>query len=479
MNIVQQPAAKLLATGSEIIFTVKDNSVITNVKGKYVAEVYIGTDGATLITGNPTCVLKVNPNSHGVGIFDFSSVFDNYVSPDYEGGQSVSTNNTWLSKYKGANYTSITPHSVHQVDRFVTNKKSVRYFTINFYVEYATSVTEPVLPDRTNEWQTARFIMFNGYLDNTEILYRSGATGGFAYNFEGNNWTLKSNDSKFLTNAPPVKQYIRLNDFHTMPFFNNLSVSNSGFEMAPSGTLSCVYDLIYKFYYNGSLVQTSFSSSNSRSSGGAYSSNMDSNSHIVFAGMGTANLVNFGISLPANWDYYTVEARDSAANIISKPYEFHQQYDDCKGFETIRLTWLNKWGTWDYYNFTKKSIRNINKKPVYYHQLGGTWNDEEYSIRGHKGGKRILNNVANEEITINTDYITETEAVWLEELFVSTDVFILNKNSSDISGQIINKYLEPVIVSSTTHIRKTQANDKLIQYSIDLEKSKTKRTHRV
>mgnify|MGYP003646208677 FL=1 len=149
MNIEQKPSANLLATGSEIIFSVKDNSVIQNVKGKYIAEVYIGNDGATLTTGTPTCVLKVNPNSHGIGIFDFSSVFDNYVSPDYEGGDAMSTNATWKSKYKGVNYSFDNPHSVHTIDEFSTNKNSVRYFAINFYVEYALSFTQVVLEDRT------------------------------------------------------------------------------------------------------------------------------------------------------------------------------------------------------------------------------------------------------------------------------------------------------------------------------------------
>ena len=40
------------------------------------------------------------------------------------------------------------------------------------------------------------------------------------------------------------------------------------------------------------------------------------------------------------------------------------------------------------------------------------------------------------------------------------------------------KYLEPVIVKSTTNITKTKANDNLIQFSLDLEKSKRKRIHR-
>ena len=101
-----------------------------------------------------------------------------------------------------------------------------------------------------------------------------------------------------------------------------------------------------------------------------------------------------------------------------------------------------------------------------------------------------MNKLANEEITINTDWITEDISLWLEQLFVSNDVFILKEddyfdgtgNNNDFPFAnytgYTQKYLEPVIVKSTTNITKTKANDKLIQYSLELEKSKRKRIHR-
>ena len=270
----------------------------------------------------------------------------------------------------------------------------------------------------------------------------------------------------------------------TLPFFNNLNIPG------PIPTVS-VDRMEVRFYYNGAQV---FSYQPMQMALGGYNGNAkDANVHFQFYGCGPANQRNAleGVGLfPANWDYYTIQAYDSTT-VKSKLYEFHKQDEDCKGYETIRLTWLNRWGGWDYYNFTKKSTKTTNIKPVHYNQYGGTWNESHYTIHGWKGGKRVLNNLANEEITINTDWITEDIALWLEQLFVSNDVFILKEDDYNATVGGLNndfpnlgttaytqKYLEPVIVKSTTNITKTKANDKLIQFSLDLEKSKRKRIHR-
>ena len=304
--------------------------------------------------------------------------------------------------------------------------------------------------------------------------------GGYGYDFDYHDWIMKMKEDKFLTYSP-TKQYIRQDDFHTMAFFNNLTISNSGYAIAPSTSHQVVIKIFISFFYNGVNV-ANINSNNTITTGGYNQSVADSNTHIVYVGVGPANFAGapFAGSVPANWDYYTIVAFDAIGEEMSKTYEFHQQYDDCKGYETIRLTWLNKWGTWDYYNFTKKSIRTINKKPLTYHNLEGTWNEGMYNLYGHKGGKKVLNNVANEEITVNSDWLTDEESIWLEQLFTSSDVFILNKNDlNDLTQGYVRKYLEPVLVKSTTNIRKTKANDKMVQYSIDLEKSKVKRTHRI
>ena len=69
-----------------------------------------------------------------------------------------------------------------------------------------------------------------------------------------------------------------------------------------------------------------------------------------------------------------------------------------------------------------------------------------------------------------------------EDLINSTEVYLLNPYDTDVSDArygIINKYVEPITVTTSNYIRKTIANDKLIQYTFQLEKTHNKRTHSV
>ncbi len=50
---------------------------------------------------------------------------------------------------------------------------------------------------------------------------------------------------------------------------------------------------------------------------------------------------------------------------------------------------------------------------------------------------------------------------------------------SDTRYGIVNKYVEPITLTTSDYTRKTIANDKLIQYTFQLEKTHNKRTHSV
>ena len=101
-------------------------------------------------------------------------------------------------------------------------------------------------------------------------------------------------------------------------------------------------------------------------------------------------------------------------------------------------------------------------------------------LDGHTGGKKHYNTSVSEKIKLNTDYITEAEAVWLEELFISNEVYILEKSKTDSAVEgYIRKYIKPALITNSTHTRKTKANDRLIQYTFEVETTKTKKTQKI
>ena len=107
----------------------------------------------------------------------------------------------------------------------------------------------------------------------------------------------------------------------------------------------------------------------------------------------------------------------------------------------------------------------------------GNWNTSRFRPDGHTGGKKYFGSNTTESITLNTDYITENEAIWLEELFISSDVYILEQRSTDNAQQgYMRKYIKPTTIIDKKHTRKTKANDKLIQYTFKIEVDKTKKS---
>ena len=175
---------------------------------------------------------------------------------------------------------------------------------------------------------------------------------------------------------------------------------------------------------------------------------------------------------------YTVQAF-SGATALTDSYIINVNCPITKGFESIRLCWLNQWGAWDYYTFKMKSVRSTSTNRTTYTQMSGTWNDSTFKINGYKGGRKNFRVNATERITINTDFINEAEAVWFEELINSPEVYVLNEYDSTETAPyntITNKYVEPILLTTSNYIRKTVANDKLIQYTFELERNKTQQT---
>ena len=144
---------------------------------------------------------------------------------------------------------------------------------------------------------------------------------------------------------------------------------------------------------------------------------------------------------------------------------------------------------WDYYTFDKKSVKKITAQESTYQQSDGTWNSSLYEPYGYKGGKKTFRVNAKENVTVNTDYISEEHSDWFEELVNSPEVYILKdwqsprqQTSPYTSGSfrdMMNQYATPVRVSSRGFTKKTIANDKLIQYTFEVEKSRTLNTQTI
>ncbi len=475
--IEQKPLFQQLPVGQEVIYVVSNTTAVADeLKVKFIANVHISstTPANPNTSADLVGTFKTTPNNAGVGIFDFRNIIENYVKADNMAADG--------STYKTTTTSSTNRHPLQLINKFSLNNNILRYLVIKFEVEYlgADDGVNPVDPNivRTQVGTDATslpYMVFNGYLKYTDHLsLGSSVTNANDFGYSLVNFYASSTGKKFLTNAPAI-QYANIDDYGTMSYF------------APDIAIAANVHQIKFTYYDstGSAIGTADTVLRDSSTGAYNAYDASANRQIIHFGCYPANLRNWSTNFNAlvtagtiQGGYYTIEAQNASNAGMTQLYTINVNCPEGKGFESIRLCWLNQWGVWDYYTFTKKSIKSISTKGSTYQQLQGTWNESAYRIDSFRGGKKSFRVNATEKITMNTGFLVEDENVIFEELINSPEVYQLEGFQED-TFTAFNQYVTPVRLTTSSFTKKTIANDKLIQYTFEIEKSKTLRTQSI
>jgi hypothetical protein len=478
-TIEQKPLFAVLPVGQEIIFAVSNNTITgTQTKVKFVAEIHISPAQINLAsTSKRVGTFKTTPNAEGVGMFDLRNVVENYVKADHEA--------VTLSSYKtttfGVGTTDPLP-PIHVINKFSRQRNSLRHMAIKFSVEYldqdsSSSTYNQIITAVGSEVSSDDYQIFNGYLKYTDELTLSNNEFGFDITtfFAAATGSLSTSSRRYLTNAPTT-QYANSGDYGTLAMlFTNQTTWNE------------VKKIVITYYDHSGSAYAGVDSVSKNQAGGTWTGwSSSSYRNILYFGCFPGNLenwsTNYATAVAGGLSHYIISADDNSGGIGSNSLEPRTIYVNCptlKGYEPIRLCWLNQWGAWDYYTFTMKSKRNISTQGSTYHQLGGTWNESRYRLDTYKGGKKSFRVNATEKITMNTDFVSESDNVMFEELINSPEVYLLQGFQTDITGAALNQYVTPVRLTTSSFAKKTVANDKLIQYTFEIEKSKTLRTQSI
>jgi hypothetical protein len=490
LQIIQQPAYKTFAAGQQLIWIIGEdtNLVGTNTNVKFVATISVSKNrpGTNIVA---TVAFKSTPNAAGVGVFDLGPVIQNYVTPDYNG--SLSSAPPAASEFQTITYADNSEyHALHMIDKFAMTENAVRYIKIIFHIEFLGGDGSNLVATNGMQLTTPAYLCFNGVVYDTDILkYSSLISPNYGYDYGTNNYVANSSSGKFLSDMPSVL-YARINDYGTASFFNGLNVNHDSFDSFVStlDSFNTLNALVFKLYTSaGAQIGSDITLYNRQGSGGWNGNGGDwtqvdtNNVRLLYAGIYPANLRGWSTAFQTavtggTLAYYTVHGTNNSATINTQTYRINI-ISDCQ-YEPIRLAWLNKYGVWDYYTFMKKSVRTLNTTRTNYQKLRGTWNTKNFNVNRATGGMRNYQVKSIEKIRINTDYILETEAVWLEQLMTSSNVFIVKDYFLSTGVNIVNAFVEPVHVTDSSFIKKTVANDKLIQYTFNIDKSLDIRTQR-
>lgn len=138
-------------------------------------------------------------------------------------------------------------------------------------------------------------------------------------------------------------------------------------------------------------------------------------------------------------------------------YTYYYEEANCR-HDVYRVHWLNRLGGWDSFNFKAQS-------KVSYNVERKTYNNDEPRVpySNHDFRKKHTRIKYDESVVLNSDWITETESKWLEEIITSPIVLIEN-NGVLYSAMLTNNSYDR---------RKSSFGDKLINMQLNIDYSQS------
>ena len=109
-------------------------------------------------------------------------------------------------------------------------------------------------------------------------------------------------------------------------------------------------------------------------------------------------------------------------------------------------------------NFELKSTDKIDVSRNKYSKVIGIFNKSKYRYSNWDKGQAVRETSAIRKETLNTGYLDPEQASLIKECLLSTDVYVVQN--------VDTQFTQSVLVTDSSYIKKTVANDKLIQYSI-------------
>ena len=152
------------------------------------------------------------------------------------------------------------------------------------------------------------------------------------------------------------------------------------------------------------------------------------------------------------------EIRVSGDNVQTETIKV-KTLEECK-YNPKKVTFINKFGALQDMYFFKKSVEKMNVKKETY--KSNILNGSIYNRTHHVN--REFNVIGNESITLSSGFLSEEYNEVFKQLLLSEKVWITNL--TDTEEQVL-----PINVKTSNITYKTSLNDRLVEYTIEFDKS--------
>jgi len=438
ITIRQEPTTPNLAN-SDLLYVVTSNR---SSQPQYQFVVDIKDASNTLIQR-----IKQQPNPSSKGVFNIGAIVPTQLGP---------TDNVWDTSV-------VSPNTASGAD-----------FKVFFGEEYGSSVSSSVT-------------LYSGNSDVVGEPAKSGSS--YYFNLDGHlnelaalNWNWSSGskyDEEDASDDTDFEHQNGLTAFNTQSVYlgdyGTISFLNGNLAGDPDATnAQNVFAAVYKFYNSaGSQIgsdqfiynETIYNDPATEQWGDVYTSQSEA-TRLVHFPTGPQNIVDAGINNVTSSAYYTInfcqQGTDYAPYELGSFGKYRFEIGECSGFDPIRFAWKNQYGVWDYFNFTKANNRTATISRQEYTQTFIDYSTTSNSVtydRGRRGRNNYYNDVTKQR-QANSDWLSQTDADNVRELFFSTNVFTQRPNGE----------WWPVVITNASITEKTNnLSQKVFQYSANFE----------
>lgn len=409
MVTIHQSLATNAPAYNDLTYVVSSSNVAQQ-NFRFVADIYISG-----VTGYFRQKKAPHP-TYSTGIFDIHRIMENYVSHDID-----------ISTYS-----------------FQRNTNSFRQYQVKFGEEYGISSGITVNAALTTASSGEVFNAALGFIQfkNFNIgQYRMGGVG-----------------SLFLT-AAPSPQRIKVGENAWLHMIQNTSGNVYYAQVSTytssdgSGSALATYRIINPYPDSDANINNKYLRFGSGTNNLPYITEGEMLYPFSIAGNGMA-IINNSVNS------YSVKILNASFTVMSETRVYKVERG-CSKYDEYRLHFLNKLGGFDSFTFNMITVESTDISRTLFKKSVGTATATTFTYDKSDKENQELSVSYQDSILFESDWITETEGTWLEELVHSPVVFIDDVNSG----------LLPINITKVRHVKRKANVDKIFNLQIEAKYS--------
>ena len=384
--------------------------------------------------------LKSNPATNAAAHNDLIFVVDstNKAELNYKYICDVYINAVRVARLKNNPNPNFSSYGVFNVNKVVQSYLDSTYFTAPAqFVDIAPVVVYQIKFSERYESGGSEVINDDVITDSTRSAWN------IAFGLIENQSAISTLNSKFgfLTDRSRTQYYnVKATDNYFLTAFN-VDYTLSG------------YRLTYYPQYNGGGVSTDEVVPVDALS--AFILNTKNASYTV--PVGTKSIK---IELESNVDYYD-------------PILFN--LDACSQFERQHFVFMNRYGGYESVYFDKKSKTSITSEKKTMLGQGFKYNASTFKLDSKDSNGVFYEQIKtfgtkyNENVKVNSDWLTDADYVWLKSLLLSPVIYYEYTVPANIWGEAATTFFVPVQLSKSEYEVKKKINERLTQIELEFE----------